>query len=58
MKKIRKIFLSEQEMPTQWYNIQADMPHKMMPPLNPVTKEPLGPADYVITGQAPLSASC
>lgn len=45
MKKIRKIFLSEQEMPTQWYNIQADMPHEMMPPLNPVTKEPLGPAD-------------
>jgi len=45
MTKTRKIFLSEKEMPTQWYNIQADMPNKMMPPLHPGTRQPLGPDD-------------
>lgn len=45
MTKIRKIFLSEQEMPEQWYNIQADMPNKMLPPLHPATKQPIGPED-------------
>lgn len=45
MSKYRKIFLSEREMPTQWYNIQADMPNKVMPPLHPATKQPVGPED-------------
>jgi tryptophan synthase beta chain len=45
MKKTRKILLSDNEMPKQWYNIQADMPNKMLPPLHPGTKEPIGPAD-------------
>lgn len=43
MKKITKILLSEKEMPRQWYNIQADMPNKPLPPLDPVTREPIGP---------------
>ncbi len=43
--KTKKIFLSEKEMPTQWYNIQADMPGEMLPPLHPATKQPLGPDD-------------
>jgi len=41
----RKILLSEKEMPTQWYNIMADMPNKPLPPLNPATREPIGPED-------------
>jgi len=45
MKKIRKFFLPESEMPTQWYNIQADMPNKPQPSLHPGTKQPLGPDD-------------
>ncbi len=45
MKKNIKILLSEDEMPRQWYNIMADMPNKPMPPLNPGTKQPVGPAD-------------
>jgi tryptophan synthase beta chain len=45
MTMIRKILLSEQEMPKQWYNIQADMPNKMLPPLHPATKQPIGPED-------------
>jgi len=45
MEKIRKIILSESEMPRQWYNILADMPNKPMPPLHPGTKQPIGPED-------------
>lgn len=45
MEKIRKIILSESEMPRQWYNIIPDMPNKPMPPLHPVTRQPVGPED-------------
>ncbi len=45
MTKIRKIQLNEREMPTQWYNIQADMPNPLLPLLHPATKEPVGPSD-------------
>jgi pyridoxal-phosphate dependent TrpB-like enzyme len=40
-----KILLSEDEMPRHWYNIQADMPNKPLPPLHPGTKKPVGPQD-------------
>lgn len=40
-----KILLSEDEMPRHWYNIQADMPNKPLPPLHPGTKQPVGPQD-------------
>jgi tryptophan synthase beta chain len=43
MKKISKILLSEKEMPRQWYNIAADMPNKPLPPLDPKTRQPIGP---------------
>jgi len=45
MKKIKRILLSENEMPRQWYNIMADMPNKPLPPLNPATGKPVGPED-------------
>ena len=45
MTKTKKIFLSENEMPRQWYNIVADMPNKPLPPLHPGTKQPIGPED-------------
>jgi tryptophan synthase beta chain len=35
-----KILLTEKEMPTQWYNIQADLPEPMPPLRHPGTKEP------------------
>ncbi|MDP4210083.1 MAG: TrpB-like pyridoxal phosphate-dependent enzyme [Bacteroidota bacterium] len=41
MSKEKKIYLSEKDMPTQWYNIVADMPNKPLPPLHPVTKQPV-----------------
>lgn len=45
MSETRKIILEEKEIPESWYNIQADMPNKPLPPLHPGTKEPIGPED-------------
>ena len=42
---LKRVFLSENEAPTAWYNIQADLPEPVPPPLNPATNEPIGPAD-------------
>ena len=36
-----KIYLSEEEMPRDWYNVRADMKTKPAPLLNPATKEPM-----------------
>lgn len=37
-----KIYLSEEEMPRDWYNVRADMKNKPAPLLNPGTGEPMG----------------
>jgi tryptophan synthase beta chain len=34
-------FLDQKDMPTHWYNIQADLPEPLPPTLNPMTKEPV-----------------
>jgi tryptophan synthase beta chain len=39
----RKIVLREKDMPRAWYNIQADLPNPLPPPLNPATGEPITP---------------
>ncbi len=36
-----KIYLEESEMPTQWYNVRADMKNKPAPLLNPATLQPM-----------------
>ncbi len=36
-----KIYLEEQEMPKQWYNVRADMKKKPAPLLNPATLQPV-----------------
>lgn len=45
MEKRKKFILTEKDMPTQWYNILAEMPNLPMPILHPGTKEPLKPED-------------
>lgn len=40
-----KIYLEESEMPTQWYNVRADMKNKPAPLLNPTTLEPMKPEE-------------
>lgn len=39
--KQKRYFLPESEIPTQWYNIQADMKIKPQPMLDPVTRKPV-----------------
>lgn len=41
--KDKKIILPEKEIPRQWYNVQADLPHPVPPPLNPGTGQPITP---------------
>ena len=41
MKVTKKIVLSEHDMPTQWYNIVADMPTKPLPMLQPARTKQL-----------------
>lgn len=36
-----KIYLSENEMPKDWYNVRADMKNKPAPLLNPATLQPM-----------------
>ena len=43
--KTKRFILPEEEIPHYWYNIQADMVNKPMPPLNPATKQPLKAED-------------
>jgi tryptophan synthase beta chain len=40
-----KSVLAERDIPTKWYNIQADLPMPLPPPLHPGTGQPIGPAD-------------
>lgn len=47
MEKLKKITLTEQEMPSQWYNIIADMKNKPLATLNPVTKQPAKPEELM-----------
>jgi tryptophan synthase beta chain len=37
--------LPQERIPASWYNLQADFPQPMAPPLHPGTQQPLGPAD-------------
>ena len=39
--KTKKFILPEAQMPSQWYNIVADMPNRPLPPLHPATKKPV-----------------
>ncbi len=41
----KKIVLTEAQIPRSYYNIVADLPFPLSPPLHPATKEPLKPED-------------
>jgi tryptophan synthase beta chain len=43
--RTRKTLLEEREMPTSYYNIAADLPRPLDPPLHPGTRKPIGPDD-------------
>jgi tryptophan synthase beta chain len=42
---LTKIVLSEDEIPTHWYNVVSDLPKPPAPVLHPGTGQPVGPAD-------------
>jgi tryptophan synthase beta chain len=39
----KKILLADEDIPRQWYNVAADIPGGLNPPLDPATKQPMGP---------------
>ena len=41
----RQFNLDQKDIPTQWYNIAADLGEPPPPPLHPGTKQPVGPDD-------------
>jgi tryptophan synthase beta chain len=43
-----KYVLSDDQMPTAWYNIQADLPKPLAPPLHPGTTQPITPDDLAV----------
>jgi len=45
MRKDIKISLDIDDIPKRWYNIAADSPVPLPPPLNPATNEPMNPKD-------------
>jgi tryptophan synthase beta chain len=45
MSKQVKYLLNEDQIPTAWYNIQADLPEPAPPVLHPGTGQPIGPED-------------
>lgn len=42
---LRRMILTEKEIPTSWYNILHDLPVPPPPPLHPITREPCTPDD-------------
>ena len=40
-----KYLLDETHIPKTWYNLAADLPTPLAPPLHPGTKQPIGPGD-------------
>ncbi len=55
-----KFLLAEKDIPSVWYNIQADLPERLKPVLHPGTGKPIGPADLaplfpIISWVTPLS---
>jgi tryptophan synthase beta chain len=40
----KRVLLTEKELPTAWYNLQADLPEPVPPPLDPGTHQPVSPA--------------
>jgi tryptophan synthase beta chain len=42
---VTRIVLSEEQIPTAWFNVLPVMPEPVQPPLHPATREPVGPDD-------------
>ncbi len=45
---MKKVLMSEEELPKKWYNALPDLPEPLDPPLNPVTKKPVKPEELEV----------
>ncbi|AXA37392.1 Tryptophan synthase beta chain like [Candidatus Sumerlaea chitinivorans] len=52
--KEEQVYLGRNEIPRAWYNVHADMPQKLDPPLHPGTKQPISPQDLGAIFPEPL----
>ena len=43
-----KFLLDEKRLPESWYNLVPDLPFGLEPPLNPETREPVGPEAFAL----------
>ena len=41
-----KFLLDDKSLPESWYNVVSDLPFGLAPPLNPATREPVGPEAF------------
>jgi tryptophan synthase beta chain len=41
-----KFLLDDKSLPESWYNVVPDLPFGLAPPLNPATREPVGPEAF------------
>ncbi|WP_235401447.1 TrpB-like pyridoxal phosphate-dependent enzyme [Rubrobacter aplysinae] len=41
-----KFLLGEERLPQSWYNVVGDLPFELDPPLDPATREPVGPEAF------------
>ena len=46
MSEPTNILLDENEIPSHWYNVQADLERPVDPALHPCTIQPAGPDDF------------
>lgn len=53
---MQSILLRADQIPTHWYNVLADMPEPMAPPLHPGTKLPAGPSELAPIFAEPILA--
>jgi tryptophan synthase beta chain len=42
---VTRIILSDEQLPTAWFNVLPVMPEPLQPPLHPATRQPVGPDD-------------
>ncbi|MBK6846351.1 MAG: TrpB-like pyridoxal phosphate-dependent enzyme [Proteobacteria bacterium] len=52
----KKILLSEEQIPRDWYNVLPDLPQPMPPVIHPGTRQPIGPDDLAPIFAMPLIA--
>lgn len=45
---MKKVLMSEEELPKKWYNALPDLPEPLDPPLNPATKKPVKPEELEV----------